>query len=488
MRKAVFLLLASLCLPGCSMAPSYTRPALPVENAWPRMAGVPGEEGEAPRLPGWEEFFPDSGLRGLIALALENNRDLRVSAANMRRARALYRIERAAQLPAVQGTGENANRRIPAVLTQTPDHRISRESAVDIGLSSFEIDFFGRLQSLKEEALETFLASEEAYRSACISLVAEVVLARLTLAADEESLAISRATLESQEETYKMIERRFDLGVSSRLQLSEARTSVEAARVNIARYAHQVEADRLALALVVGAPVPPELIQEKSMTAFVLPDELPVGLPSETLLKRPDILQAEHALKAANANIGAARANFFPRIALTATLGYASDELSDLFSNATRTWSFLPRVTLPIFEWGANVARLGVSEADRDIAVARYEKAVQQAFSEVADALVLRRTIVDQLSAQRALVGAAVTAYDLSAARFEKGVDSFLQVLDSQRYMYAAQLDLVTVRLQQEANRVALYRALGGGWPDAASEAVAQSPAGAALPDTPAEG
>lgn len=487
MRKAAFLLLAALCLSGCSMAPSYTRPSLPVENAWPHMAHVQTETGEGSLLPDWEKFFPDSELRQLIVLALKNNRDLRVSAANMDRARALYRIERAAQLPGIEGTGESVNQRIPAVLTQTSDHRINREYAANIGLSSFEIDFFGRLQSLKEEALETYLASEEAYRSAYISLVAEVVLARLTLAADEERLAISRATLESQEETYKMIERRFELGVSSQLQLSEARTSVEAARVNIARYTHQVEADRLALALVVGAPIPADLIREKTMTAFVLPDELPVGLPSETLLRRPDILQAEHALKAANANIGAARANFFPRIALTASLGYASNELSDLFSNATRTWSFLPRVTLPIFEWGANVARLGVSEADRDAAVARYEKAVQQAFSEVADALVLRRTIVDQLAAQRALVGAAVTAYDLSAARFEKGVDSFLQVLDSQRYMYAAQLDLVTVRLQREANRVVLYRALGGGWPDASPETVAQSPAASAQPDMSAE-
>lgn len=464
MRRVFLLLVAVAVVSGCSMAPTYVRPQMPVEAKWPEPAALTPDGKNAVALMGWKQFFPDKQLQLLIQLALENNRDLRVTAYNIERARALYRIQRAEQLPAVSGTGSGTSQRVPAVLSNTGEEMITREYSATVGLSSFELDFFGRIQSLKDEALEQFLATEEAYRSARISLVAEVAVARLTLAADEESLAIAKATLASQQDTYNMIKRRFELGVSSELQLSQAQTSVDAARVDIARYTNQVAADRNALTLIVGATIPEELLTHKSMSEFVLPDELPVGLPSEVLLLRPDILRAEHELKAANANIGAARASFFPSISLTASVGYASNELSDLFSNATRIWNFIPRVNLPIFEWGATMARLDVSEVDKQIAVAQYESAIQQAFREVADALVQRRTVVDQLEAQRSLVGAATKAYELSSARFDKGVDSFLEVLDSQRYMYSSQLNLVSVRLLQETNRVLLYKVLGGGW------------------------
>lgn len=464
MRRVFLLLVAVAMASGCSMAPEYLRPQMPVAGEWPKLAALTPDGQNAAALMGWKQFFPDKQMQLLIQLALENNRDLRVTAYNIERARALYRIQRAEQLPAVSATGTGTSQRVPAVLSSSGEHMITREYSAGVGLSSFELDFFGRIQSLKEEALERFLATEEAYRSARISLVAEVAIARLTLAADEERLAIAKATLESQQDTYTMIKRRFELGVSSELQLSQAQTSVDAARVDIARYTNQVEADRNALTLIIGTTIPQELLEHKPMSEFVLPDELPVGLPSEVLLLRPDILQAEHELKAANANIGAARANFFPSITLTTSVGYASNELADLFSNATRVWNFIPRVNLPIFEWGATMARLDMSEVDKQIAVAQYEAAIQRAFREVSDALVQRRTVVDQLEAQISLVGAATKAYELSSARFDKGVDSFLEVLDSQRYMYSSRLNLVSVKLLQETNRVLLYKVLGGGW------------------------
>ena len=463
MRRVFILLAAVAVASGCSMAPTYVRPQMPVEAQWSEPAPMTSDGKNAVALMGWKEFFPDKQLQSLIQLALENNRDLRVTAYNIERARALYRIQRAEQLPAVSATGSGNSQRVPAVLSNTGEEMISREYSATVGISSFELDFFGRIQSLKEEALETYLATEEAYRSARISLVAEVAIARLTLAADEESLGIAKATLISQQNTYDMIKRRFDLGTSSELELRQAQTSLDTARVDIARYTNQVAADKNALTLIVGATIPPELLEHRPMSTFVLPDDLPVGLPSEVLLLRPDILQAEHTLKAANANIGAARANFFPSIRLTTSIGYASNELSDLFSNATRIWNFVPSVNLPIFEWGATMAQLDVSEADKEIAVAQYEKAIQQAFREVSDALVQRRTVVDQLEAQRSLVGATTRAYELASLRFDRGIDSFLDVLDSQRSMYSSQLNLVSVKLLQQSNRVTLYKVLGGG-------------------------
>lgn len=466
--KYMALALAVL-LPGCSMAPDYVRPEAPVAQAWPddfmpegTVLAQPSEAAAADI--GWKQFFTDPHLQRIIELALNNNRDLRVSALNIERARGLYQIQRADLLPGIEATGESSNKGLPADLSSRGERTVSRQDSVMVGMSSYELDFFGRIQSLKDQALETYLGTEEAYRSAHIALVSEVAMAYLTLVSDRERLTIAQDTLKSQKASYDMIQRRFDVGVSSELDLRQAQTSVDTARVDIARYTGQVAQDLTALGVLVGTKVTPDMLPARSLSDLPLWPDLPVGLPSEILLRRPDILQAEHALKAANANIGAARANFFPRITLTAGIGTASNDLSNLFDGGTGMWSFLPQISLPLFEGGRNVANLRVSETDKKIAVANYEKAIQNGFREVADALILRISLANQLKAQESLFKATSETYRLSGERYNQGIDSYLAVLDSQRAMYSSQLNLVTVRENREQNLIQLYRALGGGW------------------------
>lgn len=466
--KYMALALAVL-LPGCSMAPNYVRPEAPVAQAWPddfMPAGtVLAQPTEAMAADiGWKQFFTDPHLQRLIELALNNNRDLRVSALNIERARGLYQIQRADLMPGVEATGESSNKGLPADLSSRGQRTVSRQDSVMVGMSSYELDFFGRIQSLKDQALENYLGTEEAYRSAHIALVSEVAMAYLTLVSDRERLAIAKDTLKSQKASYDMIKRRFDVGVSSELDLRQAQTSVDTARVDIARYTGQVAQDLTALGVLAGTKVTPDMLPAQSLSELPLWPDLPVGLPSEILLRRPDILQAEHALKAANANIGAARANFFPRITLTAGIGTASNDLSNLFDGGTGMWNFLPQISLPLFEGGRNVANLRVSETDKKIAVANYEKAIQNGFREVADALILRISLANQLTAQQSLLEATSETYRLSGERYNQGIDSYLSVLDSQRAMYSSQLNLVTVRENREQNLIQLYRALGGGW------------------------
>ena len=367
-------------------------------------------------------------------------------------------------MPGIEAMGESSNKGLPADLSSRGERTVSRQDSVMVGMSSYELDFFGRIQSLKDQALETYLGTEEAYRSAHITLVSEVAMAYLTLVADRERLTIAQDTLKSQRASYDMIKRRFDVGVSSELDLRQAQTSVDTARVDIARYTGQVAQDLTALGVLVGTKVTPDMLPAQSLSDLPLWPELPVGLPSDVLLRRPDILQAEHALKAANANIGAARANFFPRITLTAGIGTASNDLSNLFDGGTGMWNFLPQIRLPLFEGGRNVANLRVSEADKKIAVANYEKTIQNGFREVADALILRISLANQLTAQESLFKATSETYRLSGERYNQGIDSYLAVLDSQRAMYSSQLNLVTVRENREQNLIQLYRALGGGW------------------------
>lgn len=459
----------AVLLPGCSMAPNYVRPEAPVAQAWPDdfmpKGTVLAQPSEAVAADiGWKQFFTDPHLQRIIELALNNNRDLRVSALNIERARGLYQIQRADLLPGIEATGESSNKGLPADLSSRGERTVSRQDSVMVGMSSYELDFFGRIQSLKDQALETYLGTEEAYRSAHITLVSEVAMAYLTLVSDRERLNIAQDTLKSQKASYDMIQRRFDVGVSSELDLRQAQTSVDTARVDIARYTGQVAQDLTALGVLVGTKVTPDMLPAQSLSDLPLWPDLPVGLPSEILLRRPDILQAEHALRAANANIGAARANFFPRITLTAGIGTASNDLSSLFDGGTGMWSFLPQISLPLFEGGRNVANLRVSETDKKIAVANYEKAIQNGFREVADALILRISLANQLKAQESLFEATSETYRLSGERYNQGIDSYLAVLDSQRAMYSSQLNLVTVRENREQNLIQLYRALGGGW------------------------
>jgi efflux transporter, outer membrane factor (OMF) lipoprotein, NodT family len=334
----------------------------------------------------------------------------------------------------------------------------------DLAVTQFELDLFGRVRNLSEAALQQYFAQEEARRSAQLSLIAAVANTYLTLAADHEQQRLSLETLRTWEEAYALTQKRHEFGAVSKLDVYQSRTQAEIARADAARYAGQIAQDVDALNLLVGAPVPDDLLPTGFVDRVTGLEPLPPGLPSDVLLRRPDVLLAEHVLRATNANIGAARAAFFPSITLTGAVGTASTELSSLFDAGTHTWSFIPQVTLPIFEGGRLRANLGVAHADRDIALTRYEQSIQIGFREVADALALTTTLADQRSALEALVDAAQRAEELSLVRYEAGRDSYLTRLDSQRTLYVSQLALIQTRLAEQANRVTLYKVLGGGW------------------------
>lgn len=463
-RTAVAM--ALIALSGCTLAPGYTRPAAPVPAEWPSGPaygqGAVSPAGRAVADIKWQEFFIGGQLQKLIALALENNRDLRIAALDIERSRALYRIRRADLFPTVAATGSAENQRIPAGVELVEQATTLHQYNVDLGFSSYELDLFGRVRSLKDEALEQFFATTEARRSAQISLVAEVASDYLTLAADEEHLDIARMTFENQKASYDLIKHRFEAGASSELDLRQAETSVDSARVDIAAFTRQVAQDKNALALVVGSPVPEELMPS-GLGAVTSLKDFSAGLPSDLLERRPDIMQAEHLLKSANADIGAARAAFFPTITLTTSIGVSSGQLSGLFKGGAEAWGFAPQITLPIFDTGRNLANLKVSEVDREIFLAQYEKTIQGAFREVADALAQRGTLGAQLEAQQSLTDATAATYRLSQARYGKGISSYLDVLDSQRSLYSAQQGLIAVRLSRLTNLVTLYKVLGGG-------------------------
>ncbi len=457
----------ALALSGCTMAPEYTRPEAPIAPGWPAgpayvASSPPPGTRLVPETP-WQEFFPDERLRELIRAALENNRDLRLAALNVERARALYGIQRAELLPSIQAMGSGSRQQVPADLSGIGVDIIAERYSVNLGITSWEIDFFGRIRSLKDQALEAYLATEQARRSARIALISGVAGAYLTLAAERENLSLARSTLEAQEESLRLIERRYELGISSELDVNRAQTQVAVARGDIARFTQRTALAENALNLLVGSPgpVPGEVLPADFSDIEPL-GEIPAGLPSEVLLRRPDILASEHRLKAANARIGAARAAFFPRISLTAALGTASVELSRLFGSGQDTWTFAPQAVLPIFDariWSAHKA----SKTERDIAVAQYEKAIQTAFREVADALAVRGTVDEQLAAQEDLVSAVGRTYRMSNTLYIHGIDSYLAVLDAQRSLYAAEQGLIALRLAKFANQVRLYAVLGGG-------------------------
>jgi multidrug efflux system outer membrane protein len=460
------LVAAALVLAGCAnLAPTYERPAAPVPAAYP---------GSTPNNPAatdidWRTFFADAKLRSLIELALANNRDLRVAILNIEQARAQYRVQDAQTLPTVNASGSGTAARTPASLSGTGAAVTSHQYSANLGVSAYELDLFGRVRNLSSQALEQYLATEQARSTTQISLVAEVTTAYLTWAADQERLALAIETLRSQTESYQLTQTRFDLGVASALTLRQLQTSVESARVDVARYTGQVAQDRNALALLLGTPVPDALAPDALGEALNALPELPAGVPSDLLLRRPDLLQSEHQLKAKTANIGAARAAFYPSISLTATAGSSSADLSGLFKAGSGSWSFIPQINLPIFDAGSNQANLDSAVAGREIAVAQYEKAIQTAFREVADALAQRSAVSDQLLAQKALVQASDEVLQMSQARFDRGVDSYLDVLDAQRSWYSARQTLIGTRLTRLTNGVTLYKALGGGWTAAQS-------------------
>lgn len=463
--RGLLTALAASALGACSMMPVFERPAAPVPASFPQAA--PTEATAVAPLAdtvAWRDYFADERLCEVIALALENNRDLRVAALNIERARAQYGIQRADLFPSIAASGGQSAQRVPGDLSMSGDSTVSRQYSANLGFASYELDFFGRVRSLEEQALQTYLGTEEARRSAQISLIAEVANAWLRLAADRERLALARSTFETRQKSFELTQRSFDLGAVSALDLRQAETLMQTARADAARYAALVAQGENALALVVGTGVPATLQPPALGEQVAAIAELPAGLPAEVLVRRPDILQAERALMAANASIGAARAAFFPRITLTASAGTASSALSGLFDGGSGAWSFVPQIRLPIFEAGRLQASLDVAEIQRDIHVAQYEKAIQSAFREVGDVLAERATLAEQLDARRKLVEAANKSFALSDARYKGGVDSYLNLLDAQRSLYGAELELISTRLSDASNRVALYKALGGGW------------------------
>jgi len=470
MQRIALCLCLSAGLAGCTtLAPDYTRPTAPVSAAWPSGPAYPAKSAEQPQKPlshlPWQEFYQDGKLQQLIALGLENNRDLRVAALNSERFQALYRIQRSELLPQIDARASGSFQNLTQESAGDAGRHIHQYS-VGLGLSSYELDLFGRVRSLKDQALEQYLATEQAQRSVQISLISQIAAGYLALAADREFLQLARDTLKTQQSSYQLTQRRFEVGASSELDLRQAQTQVDTARVDVARFTTLVAQDENSLSLVLGSSVPAALQPRTLSESLTAVREITPGLPSEVLLLRPDVVQAEDLLKGFNANIGAARAAFFPRITLVGSVGVGSSELSGLFKSGSDVWTFAPQIVLPIFDGGARSAQLKVAEVDRDIAIAQYEKTIQTAFREVADALAQQGTIDEQMAARQSLVKANASRYLLAQARYEKGIDSFLNVLDAQRSLYSAQQGLIATRLTRLVNQVTLYKVLGGGWKD----------------------
>jgi outer membrane protein, multidrug efflux system len=466
-------IVAAACLvtfSACTLEPRYQRPAAPVANTWASDTTT-SPNATAATETGWRQFFPDPGMQRLIAVALVNNRDLRVAALNVQAAQAQYRIQRADLFPTVAASGVEQVERYPsgvlassAAGASTPGTGTTvRFYDVGVGFTSYEIDLFGKIRSLDHEALERYLGVEETRRSTQLSLIAEVVSAYLAVVADETILRVTRETLDSQTASYDLTKRSLDAGTTTALAFRQAATTVDTAKANLAAYTRQAAQDRNALVLLLGGPIPDDISFGADLGSVNLSADLPAGVPSEVLAGRPDVLAAEHQLIAANADIGAARAAFFPSITLTGSYGTASAQLSGLFKPGSTAWTFSPQISVPIFAGGANMANLDLSKVQKNVFIAQYEKTLQSAFREVDDALAARHTLDDQLAAQRALLEDTAQSFDLAQLRFRNGVDSYLPVLDAQRALYAAQQGTVSLELIRLQNMATLYKALGGG-------------------------
>lgn len=501
--KPLTTALACALLAGCNLAPRYQAPPLPVPDTVEAQRQPQPSAGDVVALPdsgpmAWQDFVQDTRLRAVVEQALANNRDLRVAVLAIEKARAQYGVVQADRFPTVNAAGAGNRSRTAEDLTAAGRSNTTSQYSATLGFSSYEIDFFGRVRNLNDAALQEFLRVAENGRSVQLSLVAEVIGAWLTLDADARRLQLARETLRTRQQALELTQRSHELGASSGLVLAQAQSAADTARVDAAALVSQLARSRNALALLAGAPVPAALLppsvialEPDAALPKPLPDNaaaegaspgaaiptlaapaapatallaVPADLPSSMLLRRPDVRSAEHALQGATANIGAARAAFFPSITLTASVGTASNALSGLFEGGNGTWTFAPQIRLPIFDAGRNQANLRVAEATRDTAVAQYEKAIQTAFREVADALAERATLAERLQAQRSLVQATQRTLQLSDARFRLGADNYLAVLDAQRTLYAAQQAQITLQLAEQVNRVTLYKVLGGQW------------------------
>lgn len=456
---------------GCTFQPKYERPAAPVAQAFPasgvyatQPATTAGDtaNGRAAVDIGWREFFADPRLQRLIDIALANNRDLRVAVLNVDAARAQYRITRAQLFPAIDAQAGKSAQRTPLDLSPS-GQTISHEYQVGLD-ASWEIDFWGRIRSLKDQALEQYLSTAQARKAAEISLVAQVADQYLQMLAVDDLLKITDETLKTAQASYSLTKLQFENGTGSELDLRQAETVVEQARANREAQARARAQAENALVLLVGGPLPDDLPAGRSLDDQRLLTDIPAGLPSDLLTRRPDIMQAEATLRAANANIGAARAAFFPKISLTSSVGTASPTLGGLFKAGSAAWTFAPQITLPIFEGGSNLANLDLANVQKRIEVAQYEKAIQSAFHEVADDLAARSTYDGQIGALERTTFAQSRTLELSQLRYKNGVDSYLQVLTAQTNLYTVQQSLINARAARLENLVNLYVALGGGW------------------------
>lgn len=458
-------LAASLTLAGCmNLAPTYDTPAAPVPDTVSTDAAADPAVASAESLTQAQAltWVQAPALQQVLALALSHNRDLKIAWANIEKARAQYGVQRADQLPTIAASGQASRSR-----SNTGNAAItSSQFSAQIGFTSYELDLWGRVRNLSDAALQQFLQTTVNQRSVEITLLADVANAWLTLAADQARLQLAQDTLSARRKAFELTQRMHALGATSGLVLAQNQTTVDSARADVAAYASQVEQGRNALQLLVGGPLPADLLPpplDNAMPPSAALLELPTPLPSSLLLMRPDVLAAEHSLRAATANIGAARAALFPSISLTASAGSASRELSGLFDSGSGVWSFAPQIRLPIFDGGRNQANVRIAEANQQLALAQYEKTVQIAFREVADALAERAHWSERLDAQSSLVAATQQALTLSEARFKAGADDYLSVLDAQRSLYAAQQTHITLRLAEQVNRITLYKVLGGG-------------------------
>jgi multidrug efflux system outer membrane protein len=505
MKRFIIPLITASVLSACTLAPHYRRPESPVPDRWPSDTAAGNTTGSADASPsgqpsrsgigdpsptaeqiGWRDFFTDPRLQQLIEIALENNRNLRIAVLNVAASEAEYRVQRGALFPAISATGSGLAEKLPANATVPsglggPGGSATGSSgatlgptggsgatihyySAGIGFTSYELDLFGRERSLTTQAFEQYLAQSETRRSAQISLVSEVATAYFAVLADRQLLSLTEDTLRSETESYNLTKAMYEADTTTLLSLRQAEGLVDAARASLAQYQRQLAQDSHALTLLLGQGIPVDPPGGIDLDAEGVLADLPAGLPSELITRRPDIMAAEHDLRAANANIGAARAAFLPSIQLTGSGGTASNRLGDLFSKGTGTWSFAPTINLPLFTGGRNRANLDLAHIEKNVAVARYELTIQTAFREVSDALNARETYRDQRNSQQALAAADAETYRLAEMRFRSGVDSYLATLDAQRSLYAAEQQLVAIRQAELANQVTLYKALGGGW------------------------
>ncbi|MFL9711172.1 efflux transporter outer membrane subunit [Methylobacillus pratensis] len=461
MNYKIIVLALSMALGACSFLPEYQRPQSPVANTFPAGSEVANESAESV-LPFWKHFFKDKELQKLVVLALYNNKDISIAMSNVEAYQALYRIQRSELFPQLNATGGLTRSRTPAALSPANQDWMLTQYSASIGVTSYELDLFGRVRSLNAQALEQYFANAENLRAAYLSLITSVGESYFTLQSDRRLLEVSQQSLKTYKQTYDLLETNLNAGLISAISLKQAAIQVETARSDVEQYTRLVAQDLNALQLLVGTK---EAIRLNSPENFVIKDQLedfPVGLNSEVLLARPDIQAAEHQLKAANANIGAARAAFFPSISLTASLGTASNELSGLLGSGSGAWSFSPQINLPIFTAGRLKANLNYAEIQKEIQVKQYEKAIQTAFQEVANGLAARRTYINQLDAQAAYYSNASSYLTLAQNRYDSGVDDYLTVLDAQRTVYQAEQQFIITQREQLISELQLYKALGG--------------------------